>query len=91
MYTAKFKESVLWEDCPFCEEKNVIRRVSFSLEPDGEETQTNKKWGTPHYEFKNHITECQKIIGTFEQRYKKFSEYFQKKLVNKKFRSHAEV
>lgn len=91
MCVAKFKECVLWEDCPFCAEKNVIRRVSFSLQPDGEETQTNKKWGTPHYEFKDHIIECQKIVGTFEQRQKQFSEYYQKKLLNKKFKSHAEI
>lgn len=91
MCRTKFKESVVWVDCRFCKEKNVIRKVRFSLELDGEETLTKENWGTPHYEFKDHIIECQQIVGTFEQRFKKFSEYYQKKLVNPKFKSHAEI
>ncbi len=91
MCRTSIRESVMWVDCPFCKEERVIQKVSLELTPDGEETNTTKKWGTPSFLTKDHAITCQKLVGTFKQRQEKFAKHFQKKLVKKNFKSHAEV
>ncbi|MDQ3244845.1 MAG: hypothetical protein M3P22_00635 [bacterium] len=76
--------------CPFCEMKKVITKIFFIVGPNGEETPLEGT-GTSYYVGIEHLMECAKLTGTFEERKEEFKNALNKKHIKKNFKSKAYV